>query len=253
MEGATFRYYGDLNDFLPRQKRQRTFSQATFEGDQTAKHLIESHGIPHTEVGLILVDGHAVTFDHRVQPGQRVAVYPPFLTLQIDSGISLRPPVPQPARFLLDNHLGRLARYLRLLGFDALYFNNQLDDAQLATLACHEDRILLTRDRGLLKRSQVVHGYCLRTVYSREQLLAVIRRFSLAGQVNPWSRCLRCNGRLRPVSKADVVERLEPKTKRYFSDFRQCLSCQQVYWRGSHFARLQGIVQAVRDQFPPTT
>ncbi|MFN2135060.1 MAG: Mut7-C RNAse domain-containing protein, partial [Candidatus Promineifilaceae bacterium] len=124
MNSATFRYYGDLNDFLPLHKRQIPFPQSTYDGNQTVKHLIEAHGIPHTEVALILVQGEAVRFDHLVQPGDHISVYPPFTTLEPGFDTLLRPPLPQPARFLLDNHLGRLARYLRLLGFDTLYFHN---------------------------------------------------------------------------------------------------------------------------------
>ncbi|MFN2135017.1 MAG: Mut7-C RNAse domain-containing protein, partial [Candidatus Promineifilaceae bacterium] len=123
----------------------------------------------------------------------------------------------------------------------------------LAARAFADTRILLSRDRGLLKRGQVIHGYCLRSTDSREQLAAVMRRYRLSKQVNPWSRCLRCNGELQQVSKAAIMDLLEPKTKRYFSDFHQCTACEQVYWRGSHFSQLQDIIQVVLDQVASST
>jgi uncharacterized protein with PIN domain len=144
----------------------------------------------------------------------------------------------------LDNHLGRLARYLRLLGFDALYFNDQADDPELAQIAHDEARILLTRDRGLLKRSLVTYGYCLRTTDSKAQLTAVLHRYQLHDQIKPWTRCLRCNGRLQPVEKEVILHRLEPKTKLYFDDFQICRDCAQIYWKGSHFGKLESLIAA---------
>lgn len=243
MEGVIFRFYGELNDFLPPARRQAAFAYP-FTGPQTVKHLIEALGVPHPEVAAIVADGTPVGFNHRPQPGERVAVYPEFRTLAPDELPALRPPRPDPPAFLADNHLGRLTRYLRLLGFDTAY-DGTLDDAQLAERAADERRVLLTRDRGLLKRRLVVWGYCLRTTDSRAQLADVVRRFDLVGQAEPWRRCLRCNGRLRPVEKSTVLDRLEPKTKLYYDAFQQCEDCGQVYWRGSHVADLEQIVATV--------
>ena len=198
--------------------------------------------MPHTEVDLILANEQTQSFSYLVQAGDRIAVYPAFTTLRLNRTVSLRPPPPQPVRFLLDNHLGRLARYLRLLGFDTLYFNNAYDDAQLAELAHNKDCILLSRDRGLLKRSQVIHGYCLRSKDPRQQVADVLHRYQLAAQIKPWRRCLRCNGTLQPVAKEQILHRLEPKTKRYYTDFQICADCEQIYWRGSHFRKLASFV-----------
>ncbi len=204
--------------------------------------MIESIGVPHTEVDLILANGQPQSFSYPVQAGDRIAVYPAFTTLRLNRAVSLRPPPAQPVCFLLDNHLGRLARYLRLLGFDTLYFNNAYDDAQLAEIAQKKDCILLSRDRGLLKRSQVVHGYCLRSKEPRQQVADVLHRYQLTAKIKPWRRCLRCNGTLQPVAKEEIVHRLEPKTKRYYYDFQICSDCQQIYWRGSHFNKLEAFV-----------
>ena len=241
---AYFRFYAELNDFVPPEKRQRT-AVYPFQGPVAVKHLIEAAGIPHTEVELILANGKSVDYSYQVQDGDRTSVYPAFATIDVASVAQLRPPVPTPHRFILDNHLGRLARYLRLLGFDALYLNDQADDPELAQIAHDEGRILLTRDRGLLKRSLVTFGYCLRTKDSKAQLTAVLHRYQLHGQINPWTRCLRCNGLLQPVKKETIWHRLEPKTKLYFHEFRICRDCGQIYWKGSHFSKLANLIDIV--------
>ncbi len=243
MAEAVFRFYGELNDFLPAGRRGGEFVCA-FSGPQTVKHLIEALGAPHTEVAAILVNDRPVGFDYRPGDGDRIAVYPEFGVPVLNGLPLLRPPLPTPPAFLADNHLGRLARSLRLLGFDTAY-DPALDDEALAEKAEDERRILLTRDRGLLKRRLVTFGYCLRTTDPREQLFAVLRRYQVFEQVEPWRRCLRCNGLLHPVAKAAVLDRLEPKTKLYYDDFQQCEACGQVYWRGSHFGELAELVKEV--------
>ncbi len=245
MTKAIFRFYADLNEFLPPDLRQRSYPYPVNGGAQSVKHLIEANGVPHTEVELILANSCPVDFSYLVQPGDFVSVYPAFRSPSIWPPTDLRPPIPNPARFLLDNHLGKLARYLRLLGFDTLYFNNRFDDAQLAQMAHDDKRILLSRDRGLLMRSLVIHGYCLRTKDPQEQVKATIYRFQLADQVNPWCRCLRCNGFLAPTTKKRIMGRLEPKTKRYFHEFQVCQECEQIYWKGSHFHQLEHFVNEI--------
>ncbi len=242
MKTALFRFYADLNDFLPPAQRQRPFRQPVYDGTQSVKHLIESLGVPHTEVEVILVNGRSIDFHYLVQADDEISVYPPFYAIDVSPLVPLRPSFTLPHRFILDNHLGKLARYLRLLGLDTLYADNKADDADLAHVASEENRILLTRDRGLLKRGNVIYGYCLRTRDSMEQLTAVLHRFQLHDEISPWTRCLRCNGLLRPVEKEAILHRLEPKTKRYFDEFRLCEACEQIYWQGSHFSRLQRIV-----------
>ena len=243
MAEVTFRFHGELNDFLPERWRGRAFVYA-YNGPQSVKHLIESIGVPHPEVELILATDAPVGFDHQPREGERIAVYPAFHELPRDDQPSLRPPLPDPIAFLADNHLGRLARYLRLLGFDTVYAGNTPDDI-LAERSHDDNRVLLTRDRGLLKRSLVVFGYCLRSTNSREQLFAVLRRYRLFNKVEPWRRCLHCNGRLQPVAKEAVLHRLEPKTKLYYDTFRQCDACGQVYWEGSHVGELGRLVAEV--------
>lgn len=245
MAQATFRFYADLNELLPRELYQKEFVCSVYDGTQSVKHLIEANGVPHTEVELILANGHAVDFSYLVQHGDRISVYPAFRSPAVVPPLILRPPVSKPAGFLLDNHLGKLARYLRLLGFDTLYFNNRYDDVQLAQLAHDEMRILLSRDRGLLMRSLVIYGFCLRTKDSLAQVQATINRYQLYDEISPWRRCLRCNGYLIPTAKEQILDRLEPKTRKFYDEFQVCQDCEQIYWKGSHFARLERIVAAI--------
>ncbi|MBN2469446.1 MAG: Mut7-C ubiquitin/RNAse domain-containing protein [Anaerolineae bacterium] len=241
MPAATFRFYADLNSFLPYAQRQADITYE-FVARASVKDMIEALGIPHTEVDLLLVNGEPVDFGYVVRPGDRISVYPPFSTLDIASVTRVRPPAPPEPRFVLDVHLGKLATYLRLMGFDALFPENY-DDANLARISEEEQRIMLTRDRGLLKRSNVTHGYCLRSTNSRRQLVEVLRRYDLASAIQPFTRCLRCNGRLEPVPKSAILDQLEPGTREHYDDFRQCQTCGQIYWQGAHFMRLEAFVR----------
>lgn len=238
-----FRFYGELNDFLPEDRRQVTFD-FDFNGHETVKHLLESLGVPHTEVDLILVRGESVDFNHQLQDGDLVSVYPVFESIDISPVARVRPEPLREPKFVLDNHLGKLATYMRMLGLDTLY-RNDFDDDELAHISDKRNRILLTRDRDLLKRNQVTHGYWIRDKDPREQVVEVLRRFDLFSYVDPFRRCMRCNGILEPVSKEQVIDQLEPKTKLYFNEFRICQECGQVYWRGSHFKRMEAFIEGV--------
>jgi uncharacterized protein len=242
---ALFRLYGSLNDFLPAHRRQVRFRHA-FKGGVSVKDMIESLGAPHTEVDLILVNGRPVDFSYLVAAGDDFAVYPAFHSVDISPLIHLIPPPPQPARFVLDAHLGRLAAYLRLLGFDALY-RNDFPDEELAAISSSQERILLTRDRGLLKRREVQHGYCLRTTVSRRQIIEVITYYRLFRQLAPFTHCVHCNGLLSPVPKEDVAERLLPHTRENYHDFHVCAGCGQIYWQGSHAVALHRLLADVRE------
>jgi uncharacterized protein with PIN domain/sulfur carrier protein ThiS len=240
---TTFRFHGSLNDFLSPAQRERDIVQQLPEA-AAVKHPIESLGAPHTEVAAILVNGRAVEFGYRLQDGDRVEVYPQELAHGLGAYLPLRPPLPEPVRFVADTHLGRLAAYLRLLGFDTLY-RNDYDDHELAGIAAEEQRVLLTRDRGLLKHKRVVYGYCVRESDPQQQVSTVLRRYRLTAAAQPWRRCSHCNGLLHTVAKSAVLPQLEPKTKLYYDDFQQCEVCGQVYWQGSHFARLAEFVENV--------
>ena len=243
---AAFHFYGSLNDFLPAAQRDRPLLQRLAE-HAAVKHPIESLGAPHTEVEAIFINGQSVEFGCRLQDGDRVEVYPQEMAHQLNGYLPLRPPLAQPVRFVADTHLGRLAAWLRLLGFDTLY-RNDYDDPELARSAADEGRVLLTRDRGLLKHKLVIYGCCVRETDPQQQVVSVLRRYRLRGAVQPWRRCIHCNGLLHAVEKSAVLDRLEPKTKLYYDEFQQCEVCSQVYWQGSHFKRMAGFVEDVLRQ-----
>jgi hypothetical protein len=214
-----------------------------FDGPQSVKHLIESLRAPHTEVGHVQVNGADVDFSYLVQDGDEVGVYP----VQDRDGLVEMATVVQmndEPRFLLDNHLGRLATYLRMLGLD-VWYRNDYQDEELARVAVEEERILLTRDRGLLMRKAIQQGYCLRSLEPEQQLLEVVRRFQLLVFIRPFQRCLRCNTLLQPVSKETISDRLMPLTRKYYDEFHLCPHCDQVYWKGSHYERMLELVSKV--------
>jgi len=231
MSTAYFDFQPELQYFLPHDKRNVTIA-LSFKGRQSLKHLIESLGVPHTEVGQVTVNGQARSLDSFPHNGDRTEVRP------------AAPSCPPEARFLLDSHLGRLAAYLRMLGFDCLYNNDYHDDG-IADILAEDPRILLTRDRRLLMRKVVQNGYCLRSLEPPQQLVEVVRRFDLTDKIAPLHRCLRCNHPLQPVSKNAVLDRLQPLTKRYFDEFHLCPACDKVYWKGSHVERMERLIESV--------
>ena len=240
---AWFRFYEELNDFLPAPSRKQRFPHA-FTRRASIKDMIEALGVPHTEIEVILVNGESVDFSYIVKDGDDISVYPMFESLDIRPLLKLRPqPLRQP-RFVLDTHLGRLARYLRLLGFDCLYQNDFKDD-ELAAISSDQQRILLTRDRLLLQRRIITRGYFVRSTLPLEQTVEILRRFDLSGDVRPLGRCIRCNGLLADIEKDVIEARLEPKTRRYYRRFRICPDCGQIYWRGSHFKQMTQLIDAL--------
>lgn len=233
------RAYAELVDLVDHAE-----SEVPFGTPRSVKDLLSSIGIPRCELGLILVDGEAVGLEHLLTGGERVAAYPPFHQLALDAGVGLWPDPPEPRRFVLDVHLGTLARRLRLLGFDCWY-RTDADDDELAEVAASQRRILLSRDRQLLVRRTVVHGYCPRADDPGEQLAEVVGRYGLVERAAPLTRCVRCNGELARVNKAEVEDQLPPRTRAAFDSFGRCTSCGQVYWSGAHTPAIDAILADV--------
>jgi len=240
---ATVRFYAELNDFLPSDRQQRPL-RFCFHVPPTVKDAIESLGVPHVEVDLILVNGGSVGFDHRLSGGDRVSVYPSFESIDIAPLVCLRDRPLREPRFVSDVHLRRLARWLRLLGFDALHPVSASDE-ELVEISLGERRILLTRDRALLKRGALTHGYWVRAVDPIEQAREVVERFDLRGRAAPFTRCLECNGALRTVEKGAVCDRIPPRTRRWLDEYVECQACGKLYWRGTHARRLERTVERI--------
>jgi len=239
MAVATFRFYAELGEFLPRQWRQRDIVH-TFREPASIKDRIEALGVPHTEVELIQVNGAPVDFGYRLRDGDRVSVYP-FMAV-VENPRPLRPPYPR-GRFVLDQHLARLAAYLRLLGQDCVH-RAHFPDEDLARVAVDEHRILLSRDRRLLMRRAVVHGGFVRATDPMQQVPEVLHRFGAPETVAPFTRCMACNGVLRPASREQIEDRLLPDTREYYRQFRECPECHRVFWDGSHVRRMRAWVDA---------
>lgn len=244
MNGITVRFYAELNDFLPKNRRQLAFSHF-FYGHPSVKDLIETLGVPHTEVDLILIDGESSDFSRQLHGGERVAIYPHFKELDVSAVSRMQPAPLDEFRFSVDAHLGKLASLLRMVGFDALYDRNASDN-QLAEESSAERRILLTVDRELLKRKKVVYGYCIRSWDSAEQLNEVLNRFELFDRLRPFERCLRCNGVLRSIPKAQVLSRLPEMVRESLDEFYQCPGCGRIYWKGTHYQHMNDFIQQLK-------
>lgn len=257
MARITLRAYGPLNDFVVSELRQRSFErEVTLPA--SVKDVVEGAGIPHPEIGALMVNGEPRDFSALVADGDRIAVYPFLAALDDPTLPVLRDPLPSPPRFLLDTHLGKLARRLRLAGFDTLYAN-AADDADLAERAERDRRVLLTRDVELLKRRAVEFGYFVRSTDAHRQWLEVATRFDLGPHIRAFTRCTHCNGELRSTTDAEALARVPADVlargasaaemrpvsgaPARTSDVYACTSCGHVYWEGSHTARIRAWIR----------
>ncbi|MEW8626042.1 MAG: Mut7-C RNAse domain-containing protein [Candidatus Thiodiazotropha sp.] len=236
MPTVTLRFYEELNDFLPGPWRKRDIERQIQPGE-SLKHLIEAMGVPHTEVEVVLVNGISVGLDRQLQGGERISVYPMFESLDVTPLLRLRERPLRTPKFVTDAHLGKLARYLRLLGFDTLFFND-IGDQRLVQISVSERRILLTRDRALLMRRTITHGRYVHTIEPWLQLAEVVERLDLAGQIRPFSRCMVCNGTIVTAQKDLIEEELPDQVIRQHDQFWRCRDCQKIYWQGSHYSKL---------------
>lgn len=245
---AIFRFYAELNDFLPKPKKQKPFEYA-FSGKPGVKDAIEALGVPHTAVDLILVNGKSVSFDYHLEHDDRIAVYPEFELFDISEVTHLRPKPLRQTKFIVDINLGKLARNLRLIGFDTLY-NNSYTDKEIVSIARTQKRIILTRDVGLLKHKEVTHGYWVRATNPADQIIEVINKFDLISMVKPFSICLECNGKIVPVKKEDIADSLLHRTRKSFDEFYQCQNCHKIYWKGSHYEKMLKTIDSLKNSLP---
>ncbi|WP_013325119.1 Mut7-C RNAse domain-containing protein [Gloeothece verrucosa] len=242
---SLLRFEGQLNDLLAPANR-RVFFTHSFLENPSIKDVIESLGVPHPEVNVIFINGKTVDFSYSLQHGDQGIIYPHslFPELPHEAIIQLQPPLPQPVGFVLDVHLGKLASLLRLLGFDTLY-RNDYEDAEIAQISAAQQRIVLTRDKGVLMRKPVVYGYYVRETDPQKQILEVLGRYNLFALSRPMSRCIRCNGIIKPVEKAAIIEQLPRQTCQIYENFYQCNHCNQIYWQGTHYQKMQKMVETI--------
>lgn len=237
---ASFRFYEELNDFLAEGRRKRDFD-IEVDRARSVKDAIESAGVPHTEVDLILVDGVSVGFEHLLRGGERVSVYPMFELIDISPVVRLRPRPLRDPRFVADVHLRSLARHLRMAGFDTLW-DGGWDDDEIVRLAALQRRTILTRDKGMLRRREVERGYFVRATGSEPQLAEVLRALQLEPLVRAFARCRECNTLLEDVPKSEVLDRLPDQVRAHYDRFRRCPGCERVYWEGTHYERMRKLL-----------
>jgi len=243
MPVVVMRFYEELNDFLPAERRKTSF-QVSVSETQTVKDIIEACGVPHVEVDLVVVDGESVDFSHRPAAAERIAVYPVFESVDITPVVRLRPSPLRTPRFIIDANLGRLARLLRLLGFDCLY-DRDATDARIAERSARDNLILLTRDRRLLMRKVISRGYFVRSQIPRRQAAEVVARFDLYRLISPLTRCTECNGLILPVPREQILNRIPIRTRLYIREFRQCADCRKIFWRGAHWPNVERLVDEI--------
>ncbi len=245
---ARFRFYEELNDFLSWERRRRDFDYRCARA-ATVKNAIEALGVPHTEVELILVNGESVDFGYLVREGDRISVYPKFEAFDIRALLRVRDEPLRDIRFIADAHLGGLARLLRMLGFDTMY-SNQLSDDQIRATSRIEARVVLTRDRELLKSRTITHGCFVHALKPHEQLREIVERLQLGASAKPFTLCLHCNLPLTSIDKEAVSDRLPPRVGAFYQRYSWCEGCDRVYWEGSHWRRMRQLLTGLVDELP---
>jgi len=245
MHSIYLRFYEELNDFLPEEKKKKRFVHH-FIDRTSVKDLIESLGVPHTEVDLILANDKSVNFKYLINDGDDISVYPVFESLDISNVQHLRSKPLRNPKFVADVHLGRLTRYLRMMGFD-VYYKNDLLDEEIVKISLKERRAILTRDIGILKRTEVTHAYFIRTDKVEKQTEEVIIRFDLQNEMKEFSRCLECNELLKSIKKETIIKQLPPKVAQTQNEFYQCPSCKKIYWKGTHYERMLSYIKSLKN------
>jgi len=240
---VTFRFYEELNDFLPKYRRKADF-EAMFKGKRSIKDMIESFGVPHTEVDLILVDGKSVDFNYILQDKDRVSVYPVFEFLNITKVTHLRKIPLRRNKFIADINLGNIVKYMRALGFD-LFYDSLLSTREIIEISKRENRIILTKDSKLLKFKDVSHGIYIHTGTTIEQIRRILNYLDIKDDIKPFSRCLQCNTLLDVVPKDKILDRIPPMTKEFCDKYVQCRSCDKIYWEGTHFINMKKVIKQI--------
>ncbi len=248
MPKAIFRFYEELNDLLPKHRRKTDFA-AEFEGKRSVKDMIESLGVPHTEVDLILANGKSVNFSYIIQDGDRISVYPVFESLNIENVTRLRTLPLRKTRFIADINLGDVVRYMRVFGLD-VFFDPSLSSLEIITISKAQNRIILTKSKKLLKYKEVSHGILIRPGTTTEQIAHIIGYLDIRDRIKPFSRCLICNSLLENIPKKEIEDRIPPKTKELCDEYAQCRKCDKIYWKGTHYIRMKQVIDEMLGRCP---
>jgi len=248
MPHVSFRFYAELNDYLPSTKQQVPFIHPVNAG-ATVGNAVESLGVPTDQIDLVLLNGESAGLNRELREGDSLSVYPVFESFDITNVSKVRDRPLRTPRFVLDVHLGKLANHLRMLGFDST-FNKDADDAALMIQSIEDARTLLSKDRHLLQRHEITRKYCVRENDPRLQLIEVLNRFDLYGSFSPFTRCMECNTPLRQIGKEDIGLRIPPRVEALFNDFQLCPTCDRVYWRGSHYERMKHFIDSLPHSRP---
>jgi len=243
MPTATFRFYEELNDFLPEERRKRDFEIA-FKGRESVKDMIEALGVPHTEVDLILVNAKSVDFGYILEHGDRVSVYPVFESFDIRDVTHLRDLPLRESRFIADVNIGDIVKYMRALGMD-VYCDPGLSPREIIRISNQERRTILTKSRNLLKHRDAARGIFIRPGTTAQQIRRIIDLLSLREAIAPFSRCLVCNTPLVKATKESVYDRIPPKARAFYADYAYCSGCDRIYWQGTHFAKIKQMVDGI--------
>ena len=249
MPKAMFRFYEELNDFLPKSKRKTDF-EAGFKGKRSIKDMIEALGVPHTEIDLILVNGKSVDFKYLLQDQDRVSVYPVFESFNVESVTHLREIPLRTTRFIADNNLGDIVKYLRVLGFDVCYDTSH-SPREIIEISKKECRIILTKSKGLLKFKEVTHGLYIYPGTTEEQVKRIVDFLDIKSRVKPFSRCLYCNNLLKTITKEEIADRIPPKTKAHCDEYTHCKYCDKIYWKGTHFMSMKKVINMILESPGP--
>lgn len=243
MPKGTFRFYEELNDFLPKHRRKTDF-EAGFKRKRSIKNVIAALGVPHTEIDLVLANGKSVDFNYILQDGDQVSVYPVFESFNITDVTLLRKIPLRRNKFIADINLKDIVKSMRVLGFD-LYYDPLLATREIIELSKREHRIILTKNRELLKFKDVTHGIIIRPGTTTEQIRQIIDYLDIKDNIKPFSRCLRCNTLLKSVLKDKILDRIPQKSKEFCDEYVQCQSCDKIYWKGTHFINMKKVVKQI--------
>ena len=239
------RFYEELNNYLP-VRRRKVWFEYRFSDKPTIKDIVELIGVPYSEIDLILVNGKSVNFSFKVKNNDKVSVYPVFEAFDISTVSRLRTKPLREPNFIVEANLGKLAKYLRLFGFDVYYQNTNGNNSSVDSLTKKNTPIVLTRGKNIFKKKLITHGYQVKSNDPKKQIEEVINKFDLFSRIKPLIFCLQCNEKIVPIEKNKIINKLPSKIPQYFNEFFICPTCKKIYWRGIHYQTMLAFVRQIK-------